>query len=361
MKDFFTEHQSSGVISILVGVMVLVFAGVGLIMLVDSDFTFSSLASNSDEVRKHNDSLRGQINNLEIRSAVHQRKAAEAAKHREQAKLRLELEKQAKAACMEADILRQLIKCEKKSIEIIFKGKEAHRLKYRDHTRAAAIGKTYDKISTRLGKEYHNVHITGVSPLGVSISHSNGASCLGFKDMPAAWSRELMYRAAEVVKAMADEKTRESEARLAITKRSKELRKVMKNTDLRNQIALLRRQIAVIGMKYSSASTEASLARSKLNYNQSLRLSKKYASSSYRRYDTRTGNYKHTHYRPRYRITHNGNTSVPSSLETWQQRASRYERAAAVYAVQLASLRSNLSSLDPSYVLEISRQIQPSR
>ena len=335
MKTPFEVGDTSGITGMLVGLIIVVFTALGIGLLVEKEISLPSFSSSDPLVGKNN-RLQGEINDLEIRVAARTRKATESERNRQQAKLVTELEKQIDSARKERDIIRRLITSENESMELLVKGREDHRLRYREQARMNAVGRTHPKITTRLGKEYLDVRVKSVTPLGVSISHSSGATRLGYRDMPLEWQKGLMYTAVEVAQATAEEQKRQIATRARSTRLEKDANKV--------------RQIASLNMKYSTACLEANLARNKVSYNTSLRQSRRYSTSSYRNYNTSTGTYYRSSYRPRYRITLNPSRSVPGSLETWEQRAVRYERAKVRYGAQLASLRSRLASADPSYV-----------
>jgi len=345
MKNPFAEQNSNGIIVSIVGIILLVFTALVLTLALEKKITLPSFSS--DSLVSENDALRRQINHLEIQLAVQERKQKVAEKNRQDAERVKELIRQTEAALEEMDVIRRLIKDDKAAIVLIKEGKETHRLRYRDHIRALAVGKTYDSITTPLGKTYSDVRIKEVTPLGVTISHSHGVCRLGFQKMPREWRKTLMFTAVEVARATAAEQQRQTAMKNRIDQREKKIGKVRQSLAKQRKISSLRRQIAALRIKYSTASLEASLARNKVSYQRSLRLARRYARSSYRYYDTTTGRYYRSRYRPRYRVTFNGSKSVPGSLETWEQRAVRYERAKAKYAAQLINLRSRLSVIDP--------------
>lgn len=351
MKNPFIAGDSSGFTGLMVGSVLLVFVAVGLTLLIDGDIHGSVLSSSSAELRDRNDVLRGKINQLEVQQEIERRRQATSAKHREQVKYLEELEGQVAKAREEADVLRQLIRSQRESIKLITQGLETHRLQYREHIRAAAVGETYDKIVTPLGKEYSDVCIKSVGPTGVSISHSTGASRLGYREMPEQWRERLRFTALEIAQATEAEQKRLASVRAIQAKRGKELDEIKKDASRRQLIASLHRQVASVSARLATARLEASLAHNKVSYNQSLRRTRTYARSSYRYYNTSTGAYYRNYYRPRYRITvNNTSKSVPGSLETWKQRAARYERASTRLASELAGLRSRLAAVDPTYV-----------
>ncbi|MBK1829446.1 hypothetical protein JIN77_01810 [Verrucomicrobiaceae bacterium R5-34] len=345
MKNPFAEQDYSIISVMLVGVIVLVFVGLGAALLSESS---SHLMSGPDtSMLDQNSRLKSQVAKLEVRLEKRSREILAASHNREQARRVEELKNQSISALKEAETLRALIAGEKEAIKLIAKAKEAHRLEYRDYVRGEAIGKSYEKITTRLGKDYHDVRVTDVTPLGVSITHRTGAVMLGFRQIPVAWQRGLMFTAAEMAEAAKAEQKRQTMARNQIDRRVRANTKTMKSQELMREKASLRRQIASLNIKLTAANFEASLARNKLSAQESLRNSRTYSSSSssYYYYNTSTGAYYSTGYRPRYRSRWIGSKSVPGSLETWDQRAAKFERAAAQYTAKLTELTARLKAI----------------
>ncbi|MCP5535297.1 MAG: hypothetical protein H7A51_03570 [Akkermansiaceae bacterium] len=351
MRNPFTEEDLSGVVFFVIGMIILVFAGLflGLVSDIGSKLSFEGSHGLKDE----NDRLNSRITKLETQIGVISRKHEAAARNLQQAAIAKELQQQAANAAKEADILREILKAGQSTAKLITEAKEAHRLQYREAVRSEAIGKTYDTITSRMGKDYYDVRVTDVTPMGVSISHRTGATRLGYRQMPMDWQKKLMFSAVEMAEAASVERKRQAVARTKIDLRVQEKYRAEKSESRTREIATLRSQIAVTTAKLAAAQLEAGLARNKVTYQESLRRSRTYSSSSYsyRYYNTSLGSYYVRSYRPRYRITTIGSKSVPGSLETWEQRAVRFERATVAYTAELASLRSRLASLDPGYMV----------
>lgn len=347
MRNPFANDDNAGVVGMLVGLVVVVFVAIALSLVVTKEVSLPSFSGSG--LRSANGELHAQASRLETGIETQKLLNAKAARHREQSGLRADLEKQAASAREEISILGKLITSKRDAIGLIAKGRESHRLKYREHVRAEALGKTYESVTTRLGKTYEDVRVTGVTPLGVSLSHRHGAVRLEYSEMPGEWQKRLMYTAREYAQAKLAEQRREAAARKAIAREVRKIRKAERNEAAERKIAGLRKQIASVSMRLATARTEASLARNKVAYQASLRRSRALARHSYRSYNPTTGTYHSRYYRPRYRISLNGRQSVPGSLETWRARAARYERAAARYAAQLGSLRASLVAADPTY------------
>lgn len=351
MKNPFAADEASGTISMLLGLIVLVFVALGVSLLAEGGLKLPDFSASSARLRDENDTLRRRINDLDVMIYKRTHSQKEAEENRRKAKLLASMKEQLGVAHAETEILRSLVKENKEAIELLTRGREQHRLRYRDHVRASAAGETYGKITTRLGEEFTDVKINEVTPLGVSITHSTGASRLGFREMPDAWRKKFMFTASEVAAAVAEEQKSQRRTRTEIARREHVSRKIRQGHAQQKKIAVLRSRIASLAMKHASASLEARLAQSKVATRNSLRRSRPYARSNYRYryYNSRTGTYYTRYYRPRYRITVNTRKSVPGSLETWEARAMRYQRAATRYAAQLAALRAQLAAIDPSF------------
>lgn len=346
MKNPFSEADLSGVVFAALGMIVVVFTGLFLGVATDLGSGLLSFSHAGEKLQAENDELLRRINELEVGIVKIVKRQAVAQKNREGFGHGNELKKQVASAHKEVTILQQLIKNEKESIKLIMEGKEAYRMQYREYVRTEAIGKKFKTITTRIGKKYHDVCITEVDPVGVSISHRDGAKRLGFREMPKDWQQKLIYSAAECAEAAAAEQKQQIVQNKKNIRRNVEREKVNKTESARRKVNELLRQIASVNRKHSAANLEARLARNKVSYQQSLRMSRAYSSSSYgyRYYNSSTGSYYSTGYRPRYRISSIGSKSVPGSLETWEQRAVRYERATAKYAVQLTNLNARLAA-----------------
>jgi len=350
-KNPFASDDSAGIVSMLVGMIVLVFAALGLSLLMEGGIPLAKFASSTAEFREENDALKRRINDFETHIHTRKLKSEQAAVNGRQAELLADLKNQLNSARTETGILKSLIKNTEGSIQLIVKGQETHKLRYRDHIRATAPGETFDSIENRLGELFKHVKIIDITAGGISISHSTGVSRLDYREMPEAWRKKYMYTANEVAAYHAAEQKREAQRRRNIARSVRATQKVKQTESRLREIAALRRKIASVAMKYSSTSLEASLAQNKVSAQNSLNRSRAYSNSNYgyRRYNTGSGTYQSGYYRPRYRITLNARQSVPGRLETWEGRAVRYQRAAARYASHLASLRAQLSALDPSY------------
>jgi hypothetical protein len=351
MRGPFSGEDFTSISSILVGIIILVFVAIGLTFLVDRGIG-DWFRSSDREMTMGNDTLRQKINAVEMRIDGLKRNQQVVVERQNQTKVRLDIESQLDSARSETQVINQLNANEQKMINLLIKGKETHRLQYRDHVRAMATGETHERIITRLGKEYTKVKILEVTPLGVAVSHQHGAARLGYRDMPHEWKEKYMFTAREVAAATLEERKRLTTARQSMEQRGRIINEKRQNHARKRETASLRVQISSLKNKHSTAQIEASMARSKVAYQDSLRASRSYARSSYsyQRYNRTTGSYCRSSYRPRYRITLYGSKqSVPGSLETWGHRANRYEKLAAAYSVKLAGLRARLSSIDRSY------------
>ncbi len=349
MKNPFASDDSSTFLAFLTGMIVLVFVALSLSLFTDNNIQLPKFSGSSAKLRGVNDHLHREINALEVRLLAYERQQIQSAEHLKAAKLRMELEQQLVSANKEIVILQNLINEAEESIKLITQSKQTYRLQYRDHVRMIAVGVTYDTITNTSGKVYENVRISEVTPLGVSISHKTGATRLNFGDMPVEWRGQFMFTANEVAEATVLEQKRLQKIGREMALQRKEMQKVSAAKSRVKEIARLRSQIASLELKYASAGIEARLAQSKIASQSALAQSRAFSRSAYRRYDSSTGYYTSYSYKPRYRITAATKKSVPGSLETWEQRVIRYQRAAVRYSSKLSSLKSQLASLDPTY------------
>ncbi len=139
MKDPFAAGNNAGITALLVGLILLVFAAIGMSLLVENNVGLPDFSSSSEDWVARNDSLRDKVNHLERKIAAYRRQQAEAGENRKKAELAKDLLRQAASAREEAGIIRRLIKSEQASLELLAKGKEECRLRYRDQIRLNAI------------------------------------------------------------------------------------------------------------------------------------------------------------------------------------------------------------------------------
>lgn len=326
MKNSFSGGDESGVVSILIGLSVLVLSAVALVSFADNGLG-SLINSNAHEMRLRNDSLLRAKTKTSLKIEHLERAQKQLGIRHEQQKQLDGLNKKMAEVKGGIALLKDALIAENKMMGFLIESKKQHKIQYREHIRASAAGEQCDEIKTRLGKVYREVRILEVTSRGVRISHVHGAARLGYRDMPEEWRKKFMFTANEMAQAIQAEHKYLSLEKRRLAKKGEQARQSIKSESRLREIASLRKRIASLGVKYSSAQLEARLARSTLS---SMRINRYYSNSSY--------SYKTSRYK-----------SVPGSLETWEGRAVRYERAAAEYAAKLVSLRSQLTSLDPTY------------
>ncbi|MGB0992054.1 MAG: hypothetical protein ACPG32_06250 [Akkermansiaceae bacterium] len=354
MKKLGNLSDTNGVISILLGMIVIVFVAIGVSLLIESKILSSLNASRNTLLLDEGESLQSRINALNVKLDSYKQQEKQRAHHAKQQASLDEMCVELDSADKEIGTLKNLISQHKASMELLTVAKKNHQQRYRAQVRLAAVGQKFDQVSTRVGKVYEGVKITNVSSLGVKISHKNGGALLGYSEMPDEWRIKYMFTALEVATARAEEDKRQRSYLRQVAKQSQRNRDRSQRAKKFSDISDLYRAISVARMRYSSASVEASLARSKAVAYQSARDSRSYTRSynyrTYRNYST--GSCSSVSYRPRYRIVLNRKSrTVPGSLETWDERAAKYSRIAARYKAQLHNLQMQLSKLDPSYAL----------
>ena len=296
-----SSSDHTGTVTFLVGVIILVMAGVGLTLVVDYRFGYSNRASDLERM------IEGEAEQLETLTARHQyvlRRLIEVAPKRlsdcetyESTRARLaELDRKGSVLAASRDRICQ-------SMVGLEEGFANYREKYRKATWRAAAGESLGELKVRGGRQYHQAVITRVTEVGLEIRHQHGIARVHAPDLESGLQDRFQWndeeRRLRLKRELAnregigqsrnegfatDTKARESSHGGQWTERPEtdvERRKVFK---LKSRVAKLtqERDEAVIAAAYSSK------------------------------------------------------TSVPGSLETWQARAERL-------AAELAKVRAELA------------------
>jgi predicted nucleic acid-binding Zn-ribbon protein len=193
MMDESSDHSTTVVL--LLGSIVLVFAGIGFSLLVDKRFKFSSgqasLERSLADERAHLDKLQIQLEAARERWTTEIEPLAGQADDIESAA------KIVREGMRRIDDLRGF----RFDLEAgIAAEKEAfadHRAAFRQGSRAAAAGEKHDEIKSRGGRTYRDVTITRVTAEGVEISHAEGVSRLRPEDLDPSWQERFQWHPEE--------------------------------------------------------------------------------------------------------------------------------------------------------------------
>jgi uncharacterized membrane-anchored protein YhcB (DUF1043 family) len=316
--DQFSNNDSSGMVGFLVGIIVLVFAGIFFSLLADKRFSFSSnRISLQDTIRDEKaelDSVKAQLDTARDHWRKHceplssQGKSADgiaASIRAGEARLKnLRIEKDAAAA-------------ELATARADF---DEYRNLYRQQVRGAAAEEQMDELKSRTGRTYKNVVILKVSAAGIEIRHDRGISRLLPDELDPSWHERFQWNRDEVAKTLEEEKARQDRHNRFVDQKNapppeppkkprKSSKKAKKGPVEDPRVQVLRDDVREARSRYLSAQSDASRARGEAAMNRG--------------------------------------RSVPGSLETWSERAARLEAAAVKLRSQYVSARGKLAAVAP--------------
>jgi len=319
--DQFSNNDQSGMVGFLVGIIVLVFAGIAISLMADKRFSFSNnritledtieeerheliaakarLESARDHWRRECEPLVGQRGNVESISA--RVRAAEA---------RLSSLRKEKAEAAAA-------------LAAVSGAFEDYRSRFRQQIRGEANGEQMAELRSRSGRTYKDVTITRVSSAGIEFRHDQGISRLLPEDLEPLWHDRFQWTRDEISRILDQEKAMETlhNERDAKGKIKNEpepptnKKKKKKSEPDANELRIdgLRDEVLDSRKRLNAALSEAANARSQAAMNRG--------------------------------------RSVPGSLETWEQRASRLDSSATKIRAQYMTARGRLASVSPKDVL----------
>lgn len=200
------------------------------------------------------------------------------------------------------------------------------RADYRKKTWSAAIGERLGNLALRSGRQYHEATITRVTDVGLEIRHADGIARIQAPDLDQKMQDRFQWSEEERRKVLNEEMINLQRADDPVAGYPKPVERVVIRPQTRNQpdpgeLVALRRQVTGWQLKISQLRSEQSVARSHSGY----------------------GN----------------QTSVPGSLETWSAKADRCGRELARAQVALETAKSNLAAIAPSDSLLLSTPRDP--
>ncbi|MEK7952629.1 hypothetical protein [Luteolibacter soli] len=306
------SSDQSGTVGFLVGIIVLVFAGICFSMMVDKRFKFATgkadlEAAILDEGHQLEDLRRQEKtarDELEQRGRLKDQPA--------------ELEKAKQAASSTTEQLKEL-RAQQASLAEAVKAEKsefaAYRTTYRKQLRQAAAGEKLPELQVMSGKVYRDVTIRRVTATGMEVSHAQGSSSIAADDLADSWRERFQWNAEEIAAALEEEKANEPkpDARPVPVKQQKPEKGFspakQAQQDAEKKFASLRRDMAEAKRRLDRAETEVSRARNEA-------------------------------------LTNKGKT-VPGSLETWPERITRLEAASEAFRAQYVDARGKLTAASP--------------
>jgi hypothetical protein len=306
------SDDQSGVFTFLVGIIVLVLAGVGLSLLVDRRFKFSQGEAALEQAIQANDE---ELARLAARKDEQQ---AELDRHvpgrsKDSAELAA-LTKGAADIDARLDDARFRLGSLKHEIPKLEESFSQYRERYRQSEWVRAVGESLGNLTVRGGREYRSAEITRVTEVGLEIRHEDGIARLQAPDLSAELRQRFQWDDARRTKALQEElkhheevtKTADpGEAAPVIPSRG---RTAVGETPDQENLAKLRGDVVRWKSRVGTLKSEHATARSQASY---------------------------------------GAPSVPGSLETWTARASRLGADLAKARAALALARERLATVSP--------------
>ncbi len=311
----FEQEDHGWLFGIVGGIIALVFAGIIVSLLIDN----RTASTDGDVLRLEVEIARqeAKLEDLEIRRETLVRQLEERleasdhdARLAELSGIRTERRQQRRAA-------ENAISEARETIEKLQTASRDYRIRYHERAREELVGETFDSFTLVDGTSYSKVKITGHDDEGLRIRHAHGGAKLRYTDLPQDWKERLQWSPLLQVADSPSERT--VEERTPDSRRShpspesgngRELEKasVEEDVELQQRIHDARSRVIRYRADYLEASREASIARSK---------------------------------------SYSSERSVPGSLETWQERALRMDRAASQARRLYLEARSDLARDSP--------------
>jgi len=312
------NDEQSGLFSFLIGLIILVMAGVALSVMADSKFSFArsesetkgDLTKGESEIERLKTTF--QERGHELSRLEPQRREAEAACESTLRQVATLTQREQELKSTREDLLQQ--------IPAVENGFAHYRTKYRDATWAAAAGESLGNLKTRGGREYHQVVIVRVTHVGLEIRHELGIARLQAPDLDAALQDRFQWDNSERLAHLKEESAYQ-EAMSAVTP---------KKTDLSDPQEIGK------GNPYAVTETKTALDTAKV---ESLRRKVMGWRSNVEQLTAEKSQAQSAAY--------GRQSSVPGSLETWQAKAERLTSALARAKAEFAAAKADLAAVAP--------------
>jgi hypothetical protein len=300
------SSDQSGTFGFLAGLIVLVFTGVILSLVVDKRLGFSSgRASMEREVEADVEKLRTLERRLAAMRNEWETELSPRAGQEERMR-RMLAENEAGARRLE-ELGSQRAACEAGLASVRAESAE-YRAAYRRQVRAEAAGERMAELRSLNGRTYREVAIRQVTAEGIEFRHADGISRLSPGDLEAAWRERFQWDPEEIPKAVAKaEPETEPKAKPKKPAPPRKERPVPQTTE--DELEELRAAVIATQADVDAALAEVAHARAE-------------------------------------ELTNRGR-SVPGSLETWRDRATRLEGVAKRLKTRNLAARARLAAVSP--------------
>ena len=312
-----SSDDQSGVFTFLVGIIVLVLAGVALSLLVDKRFRFSSdKAAIETAVRAD----AGELADLQTMLGGVQARFETEGPSRDRASGRYA---EARARIRELDSrmaeLQTARTAAEREIAAVGQAFANYREDYRKSEWSRAEGESLGTLTVRGGKEYHQAVISRVTDAGLEIRHEHGIARVQAPDLDLSLRERFQWDDARRARLLADERE--------------------------HQVAMAKEAAAEQATPNEARPTEQRIPKSIPPASADAEAVTK-ARAEVQQWQARVIQLKSDH-RSALSSSSLGGTSVPGSLETWPARAARLGRELARARAALAVARDKLSRLAP--------------
>jgi hypothetical protein len=312
-----SNDDHSGLIAFVFGLIVVVFAGIGLSLAVDRRFSFSSSAVALEMEIKSNES------ELEYLKGVHRERSADLTELESKSKMAAAAMTVGQKRATDLERRRTILIAERESLgastRLLEEEFKRYRMKYRESARDAAIGESLGEIVTRDGREYREVFISSVTGVGLEIRHAHGTARLSAADLDPSFQDRFQWDDEER-RALLSEEMGSAKANEDIPETTKAPGKPCSKPDEARsdpqKVQMLRGKLIAWRSKVSQLRSDRSRALS---------------------------------------LSYSSQASPPGSLETWRAKAARLGGEIARAEAELAAAKAALASVSPDDELLRSR------
>lgn len=302
-----SSDDHTGLTAFMFGLIVVVFAGIGLSLAVDRRFSFSSSAVALEMEIKSNES------ELEHLKEVHRERSSDLTPLESKRKMAAAALTVGQKRAADSERRRTNLIAERESLRASFRLLEEefkrYRMKYRETARDSAIGESLGTLVNRDGREYREVFISRVTGVGLEIRHAHGTTRLSAADLDPSFQDRFQWD---------DEERRAllSEEMGAAKAPEKPRSKPDETVSDPQKVQMLRGKVIAWRTKVSQLRSERSRALS---------------------------------------LSYGSQASPPGSLETWRAKAARLGGEIARAEAELAAAKAALASVSPDDELLRSR------
>jgi hypothetical protein len=304
------SNEQSGTVGFLVGIIILVFAGIFFSLMADKRFKFSSgkasLEESLSDGKRHIAKLEVQ---LEASKELWKKKVQPLERQPEAYKAAADLALESASRLVS---LRQRVTAAEAELLAVEEGFRAYRDQYRKQVRMAAVGEQLPELQSLSGRTYSEVTVTRVSVDGVDFKHSHGIGRLAPDDLDESWRERFQFHPEEkpkvappVVKAPTLVSVQPTGKPASVKESPAPDPKVAAE----KKLAALRRDVSEALRFLQKAEGELSRAQSEARNSKA--------------------------------------RSVPGSLETWDEKVNRMESLAEKFRGQYNAARAKLAAVAP--------------